>query len=179
MKKAAIIYWTNTGNTQKVAETIKSSLENIEWEVSLLKVKEAHDLDYFEFDLVCIGFPSYEWTTPRPMTNFLKTNLNKHRKAGLVQLGAPKVPGKYVLIFCTYSGPHTGINEAIPAGLYAGQFFEHIGFTVVDAWYVLSEFRGQEDVSTMGRMGDIRGKPTSQDLVKIKADIIKLVNSLE
>ncbi|MCX5908895.1 MAG: hypothetical protein NTY64_17400 [Deltaproteobacteria bacterium] len=32
-----------------------------------------------------------------------------------------------LLIFCTYSGPQTGINEAIPAGKFAGQFFEHLG----------------------------------------------------
>jgi hypothetical protein len=88
------------------------------------------------------------------------------------------VPGKNALIFCTYSGPHTGINEAIPAGLYAGQFFEHIGFTVLDEWYVLSEFHGHENASTKGRMGDIRGKPTEEDLMKIKEDTINLAKSL-
>ena len=84
--------------------------------------------------------------------------------------GAPKVAGKYALVFCTYSGPHTGIDEATPAGKYMRQFFEHIGFTILDEWYVLAEFHGNLENSTKGRMGDIRGKPTGQDLLKIKKD---------
>lgn len=178
LKTAVIIYWSKTGNTKKVSEAIKEGLEETDLDVSYLTVEEAKDIDYFDYDLVCIGFPSYEWTTPRPMTIFLRTNLAKHRKAGLVKGGAPTVPGKYVLIFCTYSGPHTGINEAIPAGLYAGQFFEHIGFTVLDYWYILSEFVGHELASTMGRMGDIRGKPTEDELAKIKENTTNLVKSL-
>ena len=50
------------------------------------------------------------------------------------------------------------------------QFFEHIGFNVIDEWYVLSEFHGSLENSTQGRMGDIRGKPTEEELLKIKKD---------
>ncbi len=42
----------------------------------------------------------------------------------------------------------TGLNEAIPAGKYAGQFFDHLGFEVLDEWYILSEFHGSEINST-------------------------------
>jgi hypothetical protein len=59
-----------------------------------------------------------------------------------------------------------------------GQFFEHIGFTVLDEWYVLSEFVGNAERSTKGRMGDIRGKPTEEDLQKIRADAKKLASKL-
>jgi hypothetical protein len=65
-------------------------------------------------------------------------------------------PGKYTLVFCTFSGPHTGVNEATTTGKYIDQFFEHIGFTVIDEWYVLSEFHGREDYLIKGRMDDIR-----------------------
>jgi hypothetical protein len=71
-------------------------------------------------------------------------------------------------VFCTYSGPHTGIREAVPAGRYIGQFFEHLGFLVVDEWYVLSEFHGSEENSTLGRMGNIKGLPSEQDLKRIE-----------
>jgi hypothetical protein len=178
MKKAAVIYWTKSGNTEKVAVSIKEGLEEVGLDVSYMRVEEAEGVDYFDYDLVCIGFPSYGWTTPKPMNTFLRTNLAKHRKEGLVKPSAPKVPGKNALIFCTYSGPHTGIREAIPAGLYAGQFFEHIGFTVLDEWYVLCEFHGWEEGSTKGRMGDIRGKPTEEELMKIKEDTINLAKNL-
>jgi hypothetical protein len=178
MKKAAIIYWTKSGNTEKVAVAIKEGLEKAGLDVSYMRVEKAENIDYFDYDLICIGFPSYEFTTPRPMTTFLKTNIAKHRKEGRVKVGAPKVPGKNALIVCTYSGPHTGIKEAIPAGKYAGQFFEHIGFTILDEWYILGEFHGDKEASTKGRMGDIRGKPNEEELRKIKEDAFSLAKRL-
>ncbi len=48
----------------------------------------------------------------------------------------------------------------------------------MDEWYVLCEFRGSEELSTKGRLGDIRGKPTVEDLMKIKRDAKSLANRL-
>ena len=70
------------------------------------------------------------------------------------------------------------MDEATPAGKYAGQFFEHVGFKVLDEWYVLSEFRGWEEGSTKGRMGDIRGKPTEADLKEIREKAANLIKRL-
>lgn len=103
---------------------------------------------------------------------------DENRKQGKIKTGAPKVPGKNALIFCTYSGPHTGLREATPVGKYIGQFFEHIGFTVVDEWCVLSEYHGNEERSTKGRMDDIRGKPTKEELQRIRMDAKKLASKL-
>ena len=66
------------------------------------------------------------------------------------------------------------MDEAIPAGKYMRQFFEHLGFEVIDEWYVLSEFHGSLENSTQGRMGDIRGRPTEEELLKIKEDTKRL-----
>ena len=177
-KKAVIIYWSKTGNTEKVAHSIKEGLEDAGVDVSLLNTDEADEVDYFDYDLVCVGFPSYLWHPPKPMDDLLKKNFRNHRSEGKIKSGSPRIPGKYALIFCTYSGPHTGIDEATPAGDYAGQFFEHIGFKVLDKWYVLSEFHGSLINSTEGRMGDIRGMPTKDDLRKIKEDASNLAEKL-
>jgi hypothetical protein len=48
----------------------------------------------------------------------------------------------------------------------------------VDEWYVLSEYHGNEERSTKGRIGDIRGKPTEDDLQKIRMDAEKLASNL-
>jgi hypothetical protein len=173
--KAVIIYWSKTGNTEKVAKAIKEGLEASGAEVLVEKPEEAMDIDFYDWDLICLGFPSYRWHPPGPVDNFLKSKFGKYRQEGRVRTGAPKIPGKNVLIFCTYSGPHTGINEALPAGKYAGQFFEHLGFTVVDEWYILGEFHGSEERSTKGRMGDIRGRPNEEDLKKVKQDAANLL----
>jgi flavodoxin len=176
MKNALIIYWSKTGNTEKVAKAIKTGLETAGAQVTIKKQEEAENVDYFDYDLVCVGAPSYSWHPPEPMANFLKNKFAAYRKEGKIKPGAPKVPGKNALIFVTYSGPHTGMDEATPAGKYMRQFFEHLGFTVLGEWYVLSEFHGSLENSTQGRMGDIRGKPTEAELLKIKKDAEQLAH---
>lgn len=178
MKSAVILYWSNTGNTKKVADAIKDGLESAGVKVSILKTTEADTIDYFNYDLVCVGAPSIQWHPPKQVTDFLLKKFKEYHKQEKIKTGAPTVPGKNALIFCTYSGPHTGLREATPVGLYMGQFFEHIGFTVLDEWYILSEFVGSEERSTKGRMGDIRGKPTTEELEKIKIDTKKLASKL-
>jgi flavodoxin len=173
-KKALIIYWSKTGNTEKVALAVKQGLEETEVQVTIKKQEEAENVDYFDYDLVCVGAPSYSWHPPEPMANFLRNKFAAYRKEGKIKPCAPKISGKNALIFVTYSGPHTGMDEATPAGKYMRQFFEHLGFTVLDEWYVLSEFHGSLKNSTKGRMGDIRGKPTREELLKIKENTERL-----
>jgi hypothetical protein len=176
---AIIIYWSKTGNTEKVALAIQEGLEKAGADVLLKGVEDAGDVDFYAYDLVCIGFPSYQWRPPEPIDEFLNSKFDAHRKQERVKVSAPKVPGKNALIFCTYSGPHTGIREAIPAGLYAGQFFEHLGFTVLDELYVVGEFHGSEEASTKGILGDIRGRPNEEDLRQVKQDVTRIVNGMK
>ena len=46
--------------------------------------------------------------------------------------------------------------------------------SVLNEWYILSEFHGSEERSTKGRMGDIRGRPTEEDLKKVRQDAANL-----
>ncbi|MDY6933002.1 MAG: flavodoxin domain-containing protein [Spirochaetota bacterium] len=176
--KAIVIYWSNSGNTEKVAKSIKEGLDDAGANVELMKSDEADGIDFLDYDLVCVGSPSYQWLPPKPMQSFLNNKFSEYHKLGRIQLAAPEMPRKYALIFCTYSGPHTGINEAIPVGKYVGQFFDHLGFKILDEWYILSEFHGSVEMSTKGRMGDIRGKPNEVDLDKIKQNIANLVRGI-
>jgi hypothetical protein len=45
-----------------------------------------------------------------------------------------------------------------------------MGFSIIDEWYILSEFHGSLELSTIGRLGDIRGKPSAEQLQVIKED---------
>ncbi len=178
MKQAVVIYWSNTGNTQKVAESIQKGLADGGVKTGLLKVQDARDINFYDYDLVCFGAPSYNWHLPKPADDYLKDKFNQYKKDGRIKPGAPALPGKSALVFCTYSGPHTGIREAVPAGKYIGQFFEHFGFTVKDEWYVLSEFHGNEENSTLGRMGNIKGLPSRDDLRRISESAHNLAGRL-
>jgi flavodoxin len=70
--KAAIIYWSKGGNTEKVALEIKEGLEGSGVLVSFLKTSEAKNLDWFDYDLVCASFPSYQWHPPEEVDTYLK-----------------------------------------------------------------------------------------------------------
>ena len=180
MKEVVIIYWSKTGNTEQVAKSIEAGAKQAGAEVTLLKTDEAEDIDWYDYDLVCLGVPSYHWHPPKSADRFLKDKFKEYRQADKVKLGAPKVEGKHALVFCTYSGPHTGLDEATPVGDYVAQFFAHLGFTVLDKWYVLCEFRagGPDRVNLEGRLGDIRGLPTEEKLAEISQDTKEIVKSL-
>ena len=175
---ALILYWSSSGNTEKVAVAIKDGLEDAGVKVCLLKTTEASDIDYFDYDLVCVGSPSIQWHPPTQVTTFLIKKFYEYKEQKKIKTSAPKITGKNALIFCTYSGPHTGLNEATPVVKYIGQFFEHLGFNILDEWYILGEFHGSMERSTKGRMGDIRGKPTKEELKKITMDAKKLATKL-
>lgn len=57
MKKIAIIYWSGTGNTEAIAQMIKSATES-SCEVKLLNVGEATKEDIICGDVIILGSPS-------------------------------------------------------------------------------------------------------------------------
>ena len=109
---AIIIYWSKTGNTEKVARAMHEGLKDAGANVSLLRVDDAEEVDFYDYDLVCLGFPTHQWRPAKPVEKFLSSKFSAYRNQGRIEWGAPRVPGKNALVFCTYSGPHTGINEA-------------------------------------------------------------------
>lgn len=176
--QAVVVYWSRTGNTEKAAHAIRDGLEAGGADVELRTAEEAEGIDYYDYDLVCIGFPSYQWSPPQPVVDLLKEKHRAYARQGRVHVNPQPVEDTQALIFCTYSGPHTGINEAIPAGKYAGQFFEHLGIRVLDEWYMVGEFHGNEEASTRGCLGDIRGRPSEEDLRHIGERATSLMRRL-
>ena len=173
-----IIYWSATGNTEKVAAAIQETLIREGLKPVIKKVGEAKEEELFNYDLVFLGTPSNMWQPPAPVQKYIKAKMDYYRKRDSIKLCAPKVPGKKAVVFVTYSGPHTGIDEAIPVGKYCKQFFEHLGFELVGEWYVVGEFHGSEENSTKGRLGDIRGRPNRQDLYEVENNVLTLIKSI-
>jgi len=176
--KTLIIYWTATKNTEKVALAIRQALEDAGIKPVFKKVAEAATEELYDYDLVFLGTPSYSFLPPEPVMKFAQDKMKLHRERGDVKLGAPRLPGKRAVVFCTYSGPHTGVREATPVGEYLGQLFEHIGFEVAAKWYNVGEFHGREDFSTKGKLGDIRGRPNEQDLAEVRKSVTALIKSI-
>lgn len=177
--KSLVAYWSNTGNTEKVAKTIWKTLQRENLAADLVDLKRGWVGDFLEYDLVFFGAPSHMWLPPEQVLSFVKRKMRHYNSIGSIKLCAPKVARKLAVVFCTYSGPHTGINEAIPVNKYLGQFFEHIGFEVVGEWYVVGEFHGNKERSTQGKLGDIRGRPNKEDLAQIETDVSQVVKFMQ
>ncbi|NQT72476.1 MAG: flavodoxin domain-containing protein [Chloroflexi bacterium] len=178
MNNSLIIYFSKTGNTEKVALAIKDGLEKGGMDVTIKRVDEVMEENLFNYDLVCFGSPVLHSLPPPAMFEFIKRNEKRYRSDWEVHPSSPKIINKNALVFCTYSGPHCGINEALPVGKYLRQFFEHLGFDVKGEWYEVGEFHGWEEGSTKGRLGDIRGRPNPEDLTLVQLRAMQLARSL-
>jgi len=179
--KALVIYYSPGGNTKKVAEALARGLGGRGADVTLARLKDAEDEDLYAYDLVCLGAPAYNFNVPEPVLRYVKRQLGKHGRRGRIRLGAPVVPGKWAVVFITYAGPHTGIEEATPAGDHLAQMFRHLGFQVRGKWYTVGEFHGERDseANLYGFLGDIRGRPDEHDLGVIERNAAGLAFVLE
>ena len=59
MKRAVIVYWSKTGNTEKGAQAIRKGLEEAGIKVTIKKPEDVEDLDFLVMTL-CVGFPSIQ-----------------------------------------------------------------------------------------------------------------------
>ncbi len=176
--KTLILSCSFTGNTEKVTQKIEEALKLHKIRPDIMKISKDIDVELHDYDLVFLGVPVYEFLPPKPVLDFIHSQLTFYRKKGTIIPCSPRMPGKYAVCYCTYSGPHTGIREAIPAIKYMTQFFEHLRFLVLEEWYVVGEFINNELLSTEGTLGDIRGRPDEKDLLNIESKVKNLLRGI-
>ena len=165
------------GNTRKVARTIHAEIQNTGLSADFVEFNADLDVDIFDYNLVFLGAPVYNNLAPLPLMKYLLAQ--KHRAACLSS--APEKPGQYAVVFCTYGGGHTGINEAIPLLKYMGQIFEHEGVRVVDEWPVVGEFPTAKTTgyNEAGRLGDVTARPNAHDLQMVAGQTAGLLQRLK
>ena len=161
------LYYSSTGNTEKVAARIALTAANLGHEVDTVKIAGVADVDLLPYDLVFLGSGVYQWLPGKPVQEFVAGRLAHYSGAGEIKLAAPRRPGKKGVVYCTYGGAHTGVNEAIPAVKYMGQLLDHLGIEVAAEWYFVGEYPGKgrmQEFSLGGRLGNIQGRPNDADL---------------
>ena len=112
------------------------------------------------YDLVFLGSGVYQWLPGRPLQEFVVGRLTHYSEAGEIKMAAPRRPGKRGVVYCTYGGAHTGVNEAIPAVKYMGQLLDHLGFEVAAEWYIVGEYPAKgrfQGIFPGGAPGEYRG----------------------
>jgi flavodoxin len=177
--RSLVLYSSVTGNTEKVARQIADALRREGHDVAFVKVNDETNVDLLAYDLVFLGSAVHQWLPTRKMVDYVKRMLKRYFASGIIVPCSPIRPGKYAVCFCTYSGPHTGISEAVPATKWMRAFLEHVGFTVIAEWHTIGEFKGSQDNSMHGRFGDIRGRPNGHDLAETENRVIGVLNVLK
>lgn len=164
--KALNIYFSATGNTEKIAKQIEKTLREHGVEVDSFKVPGGDALpDILAYDLVFAGSGVYTWLPGKPMLELCGKLREKYVREGEIKPASPRRQGMKAVVYCTYGGAHTGINEAIAAVKYMAQLFDHLGYEVLAEWYFVGEYHGKlRSHSLSGRLGNIEGRPNEADL---------------
>jgi len=95
MKKlrTAIVYFSQTGNTEKVAKAIARGLAEVGSSPQLIRLEEASKIDLSQFDLIGVGTPVFFYKEPFNVKDFLKA--------------LPSLKGKHAFLFITMGGHPT------------------------------------------------------------------------
>jgi flavodoxin len=72
MKKAIIIYDTKFGNTEKIAKSLASGMNEQGIEVDCVKVENVQINKLTEYDLLAIGGPTHGFGMSKPMKDFIE-----------------------------------------------------------------------------------------------------------
>jgi flavorubredoxin len=172
--KVLNLYFSATGNTEKVAMRICEAVQELGREVDTLKVTGKDiEIDILNYNFIFVGSGVYAQLPGTPLIDLFRELMKKYHTAGEVKPKSPRKPSAYAVVYCTYGGAHTGINEAIPAVKYMGQLFDHLGYTIMAEWYIVGEYKTERlrGHSVAGRLGDIRGRPNEADLRDVAARV--------
>jgi len=178
--KVLNLYASKTGNTQKVAKTIEAAAKALNHDVITIEAESDSMVDLLEYDMVFAGSGVYACMPPKEMNEFISSMGKIGMKSGNIQAGSPRRPSKHAVIYCTYGGTHTGVNEAVPCVKNIGQLFDHFGFEIIDEWYIVGAYipPNMQEFNTNGRLGDISGRPNEADLKEVFEKAKGILNSV-
>lgn len=160
------LYFSATGNTEKVAMRIQETVQDLGRKVDTVKITPETQLDILQYDFVFVGSGVYGQLPGKPVMEVFRKHIREYVQKGEIKPASPRRPSAKTVVYCTYGGAHTGVNEAVPAVKYMGQLFDHLGYAIVAEWYVIGEYKPENmsGHSVAGRLGDIRGRPNEEDL---------------
>ena len=161
------LYFSSTGNTEKVALKIEETVQELGHRVDTIRIaKKDMEIEILDYEFVFVGSGVYRQLPGQPLVELFRSLIPVYVKRGEIKFASPRRPNAKTVVYCTYGGAHTGINEAIPAVKFMGQLLDHLGYTIVGEWYQVGEYKleNYREHSIAGRLGDIRGRPSEEDL---------------
>jgi flavodoxin/ferredoxin len=88
--KIAIVYFSQTGNTRKVAEAIAEEFEQAGHDTACFSIKDAASENLKKFDLIGLGTPTFESHAPTPVKDYIQS--------------LPMLSGRRSFVFATCGG---------------------------------------------------------------------------
>lgn len=142
MKKVSIIYWSGTGNTEKMAEAIAEGAKIDGVEVNYKYVGEATVEDVFQADAVALGCPSMgaEELDYDEMEPFVES------------LNDSKIKGKPFVLFGSYDWGD---------GEWMKDWEERMvgyGAKVIEEGFIAHLTPGEEDLEKCRKLGEVLAK---------------------
>lgn len=86
--KSAIIYFSQTGNTKKIAEAIKRGIVSAAGRCDIFKLKDVKAADLPRYDLIGLGCPVFAYREPANVRDFIES--------------LPPLNGKHSFVFATH-----------------------------------------------------------------------------
>lgn len=78
--KVLIVYFSATGNTEKMAASIQEGIRQEGLEVKTVRAEDADPQDFLEYDGIVIGSPTYYGTMAAPLKDLLDRSVKFHGK---------------------------------------------------------------------------------------------------
>jgi NAD(P)H dehydrogenase (quinone) len=118
MKKVLIIYFSQSGNTKKMAEAVAEGVKKEEMEVEVKNVADVKADDLLKFDGIIIGSPTYYGTMAAQIKKLLDETVKFHGK----------LDGKFAAAFSSSAniagGNETTILDILNAMLIHGMIIQ-------------------------------------------------------
>jgi flavodoxin len=139
-----MVYFSQTGNTRKVAEAMVAAFQEAGHSVRTVPLKKATSDDVLKSDLLGVGTPCFSSQAPTPVKEFLR--------------GLPPLAGRRAFVFATSGGaPGTVLYDI--TRLLRAKGAEVIGGEV---------FRGELYHPAPCLKGRLPGRPNAEDLTRAR-----------
>jgi hypothetical protein len=102
--KVLNLYFSATGNTKKVAQTITATAEACGCRVDTIRATENAEVNLLHYDLIFIGSGVYEWLPGKPLRSLLSKLRQEYVAQREIQPASPLRQGKIGVVYCTYGG---------------------------------------------------------------------------
>ncbi len=145
--KAAIFYFSESGNTEKVAIAIYERLEKAGFEVEPVRFQDLEDLPTATdgVDLFAVGFPTFFGYPPKFMTEALES--------------LRRVRDTDAFVFTTYGGTTAGDSLYDAASILAKKGYRILGGLKIE---------GSDDYPQGRELGINKGRPDEKDMESVR-----------